>query len=53
MVLVFFAIFDYHNGKLEVLRVNKKYLKELGLNLSEKDQKWAGLEDTFCFDASR
>ena len=23
------------------------------LNLSEKDQKWAGLEDTFCFDASR
>lgn len=31
------AIFDYHNGKLEVLRVNKKYLKEVGTNLSEKD----------------
>ena len=31
------AIFDYHNGKLEVLRVNKKYLRELGMNLTEKD----------------
>ena len=31
------AIFDYHDGKLEVLRVNKKYLREMGMNLSEKD----------------
>lgn len=31
------AIFEYHNGKAEILRVNKKYLKELGMNLSEKD----------------
>lgn len=31
------AIFDYHNGKVEVLRVNKKYLQELGMNLSEKE----------------
>ena len=31
------AIFDYHNGKLEVLRVNKKYLREMGMNLTEKD----------------
>ncbi len=31
------AIMDYHDGKLEILRVNKKYLQELGMNLSEKD----------------
>lgn len=31
------AIFDYHDGSVEVLRVNKKYLKELGTNLTEKD----------------
>ncbi|MBE6850645.1 MAG: bifunctional diguanylate cyclase/phosphodiesterase [Ruminococcus sp.] len=31
------AIFDYHNGTVEVLRVNKKYLQELGMNLSEKE----------------
>ncbi len=31
------AIFEYKNGKAEVLRVNKKYLQELGMNLTEKD----------------
>ena len=31
------AIFDYHDGKVEVLRVNKKYLREMGMNLTEKD----------------
>ena len=31
------AIFECHNGKTEILRVNKKYLKELGMNLSEKE----------------
>ena len=31
------AIFDYHDGRLEILRVNKKYLRELGFNLTEKD----------------
>lgn len=31
------VIFEYHNGKAEILRVNKKYLKELGMNLSEKE----------------
>ncbi len=31
------AIFDYQDGKVEVLRVNKKYLQELGMNLCEKD----------------
>jgi len=32
------AIFDYHEGgKAEVLRVNEKYLRELGMNLSERE----------------
>lgn len=31
------AIFDYHDGKTEVLRVNKKYLHEYGMNYTEKD----------------
>ncbi len=31
------AIFEYQDGKVEVLRVNKKYLQEIGMNLSERD----------------
>ena len=31
------AIFDYHDGKIEILRVNQKYLQELGMNMSEKE----------------
>lgn len=31
------AIFDYHDGKVEILRVNQKYLAEICMNLSEKD----------------
>lgn len=31
------AIFDYYDNKVEILRVNKKYLQEIGMNLSEKD----------------
>lgn len=31
------AIFDYHNGKIEILRVNTKYLSEICMNLTEKD----------------
>ena len=31
------AIFDYHDGKVEILRVNRKYLEEIGMCLSEKD----------------
>ncbi len=31
------AIFDYKDGKMEILRVNQKYLEEFGMNLSEKD----------------
>ncbi len=30
------AIFDFHRNSLELLRVNKKFLQELGMNLSEK-----------------
>ncbi len=31
------AIFEYHDGKVEILRVNQKYLGEICMNLSEKD----------------
>ncbi len=41
------AIFDYHHGKLEVLRVNKKYLREMGMNLTEKDIIETDLLSTF------
>jgi len=30
-------IFDYHNGEVEILRINNKFLQELGMNLSEKE----------------
>lgn len=41
------AIFDFHGGKLEVLRVNKKYLREMGMNLTEKDIIESDLLSTF------
>ncbi|HJJ28819.1 MAG TPA: EAL domain-containing protein [Methanocorpusculum sp.] len=31
------AIFSYHKGNVDILRVNPKYLKELGMNMSEKE----------------
>lgn len=31
------GIFEYKNGKLEMLRVNPKYVKEIGMNLPEKE----------------
>ena len=31
------VIFTYQNGKVEILRVNQKYIKELGMNMTEKD----------------
>ncbi|MBO5487817.1 MAG: EAL domain-containing protein, partial [Eubacterium sp.] len=31
------AIFEYQAGKLELLRVNEKYLQELGMRFSEKE----------------
>ena len=31
------AIFTYRNGEMETLRVNKKYLREIGMNMTEKE----------------
>lgn len=31
------AILDYHDNQIEVLRVNQKYLQELGMNMTERD----------------
>ena len=31
------CIFSYEKGKVELLRVNAKYMKELGMNLTEED----------------
>lgn len=31
------AIFEFMDGEVEILRLNKKYLAELGMNLSEKE----------------
>lgn len=31
------VVFEYQDGKISISRVNKKYLKQLGMNLSEKD----------------
>lgn len=31
------VVFEYQEGKVSISRVNKKYLKELGMNLSERD----------------
>ena len=31
------AIFTYQEGKLELLRVNKKYIREIGMNMNEKE----------------
>ncbi len=31
------SIFEYYDGKLELLRVNQKYLQELRMDVSEKD----------------
>ena len=31
------AVFSYENGMVEILRVNQKYIKEMGINISEED----------------
>lgn len=41
------AIFDYRNKRPEILRVNQKYLAELGMNLSEKEIVSANILDFF------
>ena len=42
------ALFSYKKGKVDVLRVNKKYAAELGMNLSEQDvvhaDPWKGFD---------
>lgn len=40
------ALFDYRDGKLEIIRVNQKYVKEMGMGLTEKEI--LTLEDPFC-----
>ncbi|WP_295156540.1 EAL domain-containing protein [uncultured Ruminococcus sp.] len=43
------VIFTYQKGKAEILKVNKKYLKEIGMNMLEQDildsDPWAGMDD--------
>lgn len=41
------AIFEYRNGRPEILRVNQKYLSELGMNLTEKELVSADILDFF------
>lgn len=44
------AFFSYQDGKAEMLRVNKKYLEEIGMNLTEQEMLDT---DPFCgFDLS-
>ncbi|MBQ3842034.1 MAG: EAL domain-containing protein [Ruminiclostridium sp.] len=31
------ALFRYHDGKCDILRINQKYMKEIGMNMSEKE----------------
>ncbi len=31
------AIFRYQNGKIDILRINQKYMKEIGMNMTEKE----------------
>lgn len=31
------VIFTYQQGKIEILRVNKKYIQEIGMNMAEQD----------------
>ena len=42
------VIFSYQNGKAEILRVNKKYVKEIGMNMLEQDiidgGPWEGMD---------
>jgi len=31
------AIFRYYDGKIDILRINQKYMKEIGMNMTEKE----------------
>lgn len=43
------VIFTYQNGKAEILRVNKKYVKEIGMNMIEQEildsDPWQGMDE--------
>lgn len=43
------AIFSYRDGKLDLLRVNQKYVKELGMNMTAKEMldsdPWKGFDE--------
>ena len=45
------AIFTYKEGDVEIVRVNKKYIKELGMNLDEREligtDPWEGIDDVY------
>ncbi|MCR4888838.1 MAG: EAL domain-containing protein [Ruminococcus sp.] len=42
------SIFTYQKGKIEILRVNKKFIKETGMNMTEKEV--LTLDPWDCFD---
>ncbi len=46
------AIFSYNNGKTEMLRVNNKYVRELGINTDEKTLLEGSLYDNMNEDDS-
>ncbi|MBO4396440.1 MAG: EAL domain-containing protein [Eubacterium sp.] len=43
------AVLSYQNGELEILRVNKKYIRELGMNMDERSlintNPWTSLDE--------
>ena len=45
------AVFSYCNNKIEILKVNQKYMVELGMNLNEKDLIYSNLMNTFLDDS--
>ena len=47
------AIFTYQEGKIEILRVNKKYVNEIGMNMIEQDILGCDPMKTFAKDKYR
>lgn len=47
------AIFSYFHGNVEMLRVNKKYMKELGMNMDEQEALRTDLLKTLDIDNRR
>ncbi len=44
------AILSYMNGKPEIIRVNKKYMQEIGMNMTEAETLKSNLFDSFDLD---